>query len=245
MCQSKGLAALIRKRTRPPLKSANGASERHRQNRRTPTHVLPEKPAGCPQIRAVKRCPACHATHNAFLETGTDGTATRFRRASLDQFRIIHLAVHGIANPDYPDRAALVFKPDPPADDGLFDLDQVLGLRLNADLVVLSSCGTAVGRLQGEEGIANLSRAFLSAGAKSVISTLWRIDDSYSVFLIKRLYSHLRAGDEEAVALARSQTDLLTTFGANTAPAYWAAFTLLGTGDAALFDENSGEVRAQ
>ncbi|MGH9438059.1 MAG: CHAT domain-containing protein, partial [Terriglobia bacterium] len=116
-----------------------------------------------------------------------------------------------------------------------------LGLHLNADMVVLSACSTAVGHLQGEEGIADLARTFLAVGAKSVVSTLWQIDDTYSLFLMKRFYTHLREGMPEAVALADSQKDLLSKFGRNTPVADWAAFTLLGDGDRAIFGATQTE----
>lgn len=183
--------------------------------------------------------------HDAPLKSGSDGTETEFKAAPLDRFRILHLAVHGNANPKNPDRAALVFRPDPPKDDGLLEPREILGLHLNADLVVLSACETAVGHLQGEEGIANLSRTFLSAGARSVISTLWKIDDTYSLFLMKRFYTHLREGKSEAAALSISQTDVLEKFGADTPAASWAAFTLLGDGDRVLFTPTRTEVSSR
>ena len=86
-------------------------------------------------------------------------------------------------------------------------------LRFDADLVVLSACDTAVGPLQGQEGIANLSRAFLLAGARTVVSTLWQIDDSSSLFLMKRFYAHLSANRSAASALTAAKRDMLRTFG--------------------------------
>lgn len=182
---------------------------------------------------------------DARLLTGRNGTETEFKSARLNQFRIIHLAVHGKANAKNPDRAALIFRPDPPEDDGLLEPREILALHLNADLVVLSACDTAVGHLQGEEGIANLARAFLMAGSQSVISTLWPIDDTYSLFLMKHFYTHLRDGATEAQALRLSQADLLSKFGKDTAVADWAAFTLLGDGDRAILTENRTEVSSR
>ncbi|MGI9072622.1 MAG: CHAT domain-containing protein, partial [Bryobacteraceae bacterium] len=122
---------------------------------------------------------------------------------------------------------------------------EILNLHLNAALVVLSACESAVGPLQGEEGIANLARAFLEAGSKSVISTLWPIDDTYSLFLMKRFYTHLRDGLSEAEALRLSQTDLLGKFGMETPAADWAAFTLLGDGDRVIFPGKRIEVTSR
>ena len=86
----------------------------------------------------------------------------------------------------------------------------------------------AVGPLQGQEGIANLSKAFLLAGAKTVVSTLWQIDDSSSLFLMKRFYAHLLEGRSSAAALTLAKRDMLRTFGRKALPYQWAAFTIEG-----------------
>src|SRR5207245_11758286 len=99
-------------------------------------------------------------------------------RSDIDQHSIIHLAVHAVANEKHPERAAIILLSDSSSDDdGILEASSIVHLDINADLVVLSACDTAVGRLQGEEGIANLSLAFQLAGAKTVVSTFWSIDD--------------------------------------------------------------------
>jgi CHAT domain-containing protein len=101
-------------------------------------------------------------------------------------------------------------------------------MRFESDLVVLSACDTAVGPLQGQDGIANLSRAFLEAGARSVISTLWEIDDNSSLFLMKRFYAHLSTGQSAATALTTAKRDMLRTLGPKALPYQWAGFTIEG-----------------
>jgi CHAT domain-containing protein len=101
-------------------------------------------------------------------------------------------------------------------------------LRLNTDLVVLSACDTAVGPIEGEEGIAALSKAFLLAGARSVVSTLWSIDDTSSVLFMKQFYAHVAAHDSPAEALATAKKEMLQTFGKAAVPYYWAAYTFEG-----------------
>ncbi len=78
-------------------------------------------------------------------------------------------------------------------EDGFLQASEIVQMRLNADMVVLSACDSALGPVEGEEGIAALSRAFLLAGARSVVSTLWSIDDTFSSFLMKQFYGHLAA----------------------------------------------------
>jgi len=163
------------------------------------------------------------------LLVGRSATEAAFKREPLQQYRVIHLAVHAFADPTFPDRAALVLLSDPAADeDGFLGASEVAQLRLNADLAVLSACDTAVGPLMGQEGIANLSRAFLLAGARTVVSTLWEVDDSSSLFLMRRFYAHMAAHQSPSMALTAAKRDMLRTFGRNTPPVRWAAFTVEG-----------------
>ena len=178
---------------------------------------------------------------------GTPGvpsaTEAAFKRAHLAGYRIIHLAVHGFSNNTYPDRAALIFLSDPAAgEDGFLQASEIVQLRLNGQLVVLSACNTAVGPVEGEEGIATLSRAFLLAGAKTVISTLWAIDDTFSLTLMTRFYQHLAAHEPAAYALTAAKRDLLLKYGQEAIPYYWAGFTLEGVPDLAISSTGAGGV---
>ena len=100
----------------------------------------------------------------SLLLLGTSATEAAFKRADLPKYRVIHLAVHGFADSTFPDRAAVVLLSDEPAgEDGFLQASEIVQLHLRADLVVLSACDTAVGALQGQEGAATLSKAFLLA----------------------------------------------------------------------------------
>jgi CHAT domain-containing protein len=169
------------------------------------------------------------------LQVGTDATEFAFTHAALRSYQIIHLAIHAVANQDDPSRAALIFPPDTQrGDDGLLGPSDIAGLHFGARVVVLSACNTAVGRLQGQVGVANLARAFLQSGADSVISTLWPVDDVHSLFLMKSFYGHLSAGDSAATALASAKRDMLHEAGNTVSPMSWAGFILIGNGDATL-----------
>ena len=126
----------------------------------------------------------------------------------------------------------------PPAqhDDGLLQVHEIRDLPLRTDLVTLSACDTGNGRLLGEEGVASLERAFLLAGAKAVIASLWTADDTYSIALMRRLYQHLVDGADKASALRQAKLDLLNEFGDQALPVYWAGFTLVGDGSTALLN---------
>jgi len=163
---------------------------------------------------------------------GPAATESALKHADLEHRSIIHLAVHGIADTTHPDRAALVLLSDPAAgEDGLLEAPEITNMHLNAELVVLSACDTAAGRLQGEAGIANLSGAFLLAGAHTVVSTLWSVDDTFSVFLMKQFYSHLTKGDTVGSALANSKRDMLQIYGSRAVPYFWAGYVLEGVSD--------------
>lgn len=167
---------------------------------------------------------------------GRDATEAAFTNEPLRRFRVLHLAVHGIASSKYPDRAALVLGRDRTSDDdGLLQAREIANLGLNADLVTLSACDTGVGRLQGQEGIASLQRAFLLAGAKATVSTLWSADDTFTASLIKRFYQNLAAGMDKGSALRKAKLDLLREFGDHALPFYWAGFVLDGDSTSPLF----------
>jgi CHAT domain-containing protein len=165
-----------------------------------------------------------------------NATETAFKALPLERFRIVHLAVHGIANAQFPDRAALILGTSSASrDDGLLQVREIRDLPLRADLVVLSACETGSGKLLGEEGIASLERAFLLAGAKSVVASLWTADDIFTIALMKRFYEHLASGSDTGVALRQAKLDLIQQFGDQAIPIYWAGFTLVGEGSHAVF----------
>jgi CHAT domain-containing protein len=164
------------------------------------------------------------------LLLGRDATETGFK-SSIDH-EIIHLAVHAIANETHPDRAALVLLSDPIHDeDGFLEASEIVQLPLHAELVVLSACNTAVGPLEGQEGVATLSRAFLLAGARTVVSTLWSVEDESTLYLMKSFYAELNRGRGSADALAIAKRNMLKNFGTNALPYYWAGFTLEGVSE--------------
>jgi CHAT domain-containing protein len=94
--------------------------------------------------------------------------------------------------------------------------------------------GIGSGKLLGKEGIASLERAFLLAGAKAVVASLWTADDIYTVALMKRFYQRLAVGSDKGSALRQAKLDLLAQFGEQALPIYWAGFTLVGEGSTAV-----------
>jgi len=192
-------------------------------------HALTNLPGSRDEVLAADA--AFHDAGNTLL-LGANATESAFKRAELSQYKLIHLAVHGLANTTDADRSALVLLSDPAAgEDGYLQASEIVQLKLNADLVVLSACDTDVGPIQGEEGIATLARSFLLAGAKAVVSTLWSVDDTFSLFLMKQFYRHIAERESPWSALADAKRDVLRRFGEQAAPYYWAAFTFEGAVD--------------
>ncbi len=173
---------------------------------------------------------AVEALPNRFNTLLVDNKATETAFKKAINHRMFHLAVHAIVNEARPDRAALVLLSDPlNGEDGFLQTSEIVQLPLNADLVVLSACDTAVGPVGGEEGISTLSRAFLLAGARTVVSTLWSIDDDTTLYLMKRFYAELARKRPVPYALRIAKKSMLNTFGPTKAlPYYWAGFTLEG-----------------
>lgn len=195
-------------------------------------HDTSDLPASKFEVLAAEA--AVHDRSSTIL-LGPNATESAFKRADLGQYRVIHLAVHGFASTTYPNRAALVLLSDPAkGEDGFLQASEIVQLPLKADLVILSACDTAVGPVQGEEGIATLSKAFLLAGARAVVSTLWSIDDTFSLYLMKQFYRHLALHQPPAYALTAAKRDMLRKFGRAEVPYYWAAFTFEGAVDRAI-----------
>ena len=169
---------------------------------------------------------------------GNHATETDFKRLPLSQYNVIHLALHGYADSEFPDRSALVFAPEnPPLDDGLLQVREIRRLPVNASLITLSSCNTGVGPV-GEEGVANIVNAFIEAGAQSVISTLWEVEDRATAQLMFDFYQHLGRNEGKSEALRQAQLDMLHS---GAPPYYWAGFELVGEPSGRLFKGPSKE----
>ena len=200
---------------------------------------LADLPASRDEVMAAAA--ALRSTANTLL-LGQAATESSFKNARLEDYKLVHLAVHGLADQNDSDRAALFLLSDPAAgEDGILHASEIVQMRFGADAVVLSACDTAVGPVQGEEGIATLSKAFLLAGARTVISTLWSIDDTFALFLMKQFYKHLGSQETPANALAAAKRDMLHKFGAKAVPYYWAAFTCEGAADQAFIYNHEKE----
>jgi CHAT domain-containing protein len=156
---------------------------------------------------------------------GADATETRFKELSTESAEVIHLALHGYADLDYPDRSALIFAPEANGpDDGLLQAREIRELHIRAKLVTLSACNTGVGPV-GETDVANVVNAFIEAGADSVVSTLWDLEDESTEHLMTLFYSRLALHQRKVDALRSAQLDLLNQ---GLSPYFWAGVQIVG-----------------
>jgi CHAT domain-containing protein len=162
--------------------------------------------------------------------TGAKASESSVKAEPLSDFKIIHVAAHGVSDIVEPDRAGLVLAPENGTEDGFWQAREIRRARLAADLVTLSACETGTGRLQGEEGIMNLARSFLIAGAKSVVASLWDADDRSTATLMTHFYRHVAAGETVADSLRAAQNEMLAEFGEDAKPYFWSGFMVIGDG---------------
>ena len=188
---------------------------------------LPPLPGTAEEVKSV----ADIVGARSIVLMGQKATESGFRSQPLEKFRILHMAVHGISSSVAPERAALVLaRGANDDDDGLLQAREISELNLAAELVTLSACDTGAGRLVGQEGIVNLVRAFLFAGARSVVASLWAADDVFTTSLMKRFYANLAKGTDRGVALQKAKLGLIEQFGDQAVPFFWAGFTMVGDG---------------
>lgn len=174
-----------------------------------------------PQAEAVA------ASFNGRAYLGQDATIARLKSVAREA-SVLHFATHAQANTETGDFSFIIFSDGAGKYDSLFVKDINL-LPLQADLVVLSGCETFVGQWYEGEGVINLARSFLVAGASSVVSSLWSINDDASSGLMEDFYSALKSGATRPAALRKAKQQQITTGGKLGAhPVYWAAFNAIG-----------------
>jgi CHAT domain-containing protein len=165
--------------------------------------------------------------------TGNEATKRAIVQTMLKS-RIIHLATHGLLN-DFKGSGvpgAIALAPDPVSSskeqqsgiNGLLTADEILDLKLNAELVVLSACDTGRGTITGD-GVIGLSRSLITAGVSSVIVSLWPVPDAPTALLMTEFYQNLQKNPDKAQALRQAMLSAMKQY---PEPKNWAAFTLIG-----------------
>lgn len=196
--------------------------------------VLFADPLGTERLPASRReaetLAALFTDRRVELALGAQATRAAVLGGLLDGARRIHFATHGRLDVERPSRSALLLSnvdaAGQPTEPALRPAD-VDALHLDAELVVLSGCSTATGRPVLGEGVFGLPRAFLGAGARSVIASLWPVADGATAELMTRLYAGLLDGLSPAAALRHAQRGLRTETRWRH-PSYWAPFLITG-----------------
>jgi CHAT domain-containing protein/Tfp pilus assembly protein PilF len=198
----------------------------HFGNAPPPGHVAPldSLPHTADEVSALA------AASGGAIVTLTGDFATRTRLLALPALHeasLIHIATHGEANEAEPEHSGL-WLAEENGIPGFLRLGDILGIPLDASLVTLSACETGYGRLERGEGVIGLSRAFLAAGARSVVVSLWKVNDRSTALLMQQFYGPLlQKRAPAAVALAAAKRALLAN-PETRSPFYWAPFVLVG-----------------
>ncbi len=168
------------------------------------------------------------------ISTGFDASLERVTGGELADFRIVHLATHGFFNDERPELSGLVFSRVDEAGrrrEYFLKAGDIYDLRLNADLVVLSACRTGLGRHVNGEGLLGITRAFMYAGSRSVIASLWKVNDEATAELMKQFYgAMLRDGLPPSAALRRAK-EAVRSQERWRSPYFWAGFVMQGECD--------------
>jgi CHAT domain-containing protein len=144
-------------------------------------------------------------------------------REHISEFGIVHMASHGEFDPVNPLFSAIRLAKDAKSD-GKLRAEDIFGLDIRADLVVLSACQTGLGDIRTGDDVVGMNRAFLFAGTHSLMSSLWRVSDVSTAIMMKQFYrNYLTSGKADSLTRAMQHVKNLYPH-----PGYWGAFALIG-----------------
>lgn len=162
---------------------------------------------------------------------GKNATLTNFN-TSAKNYGILHFATHAVFNNEQPEFSYLAFSSKKESESLLYVKD-LYNMELNANLVTLSACETSIGDLKRGEGFIGLAYGFFYAGAKSLTSTLWKVNDASTSKLMSNYYTILAQGKPKDVALQKAKVTFIRQNKDNALshPYYWSGFILSGNSD--------------
>ncbi len=193
-----------------------------------PLGMAGEQQATLPAAAAEIRYAASAVGGRASLHFGDDARKSYLREKAFPP--LLHFATHAFADPEDPDRSYVLLAGEQSLD-YLF-LREAAGLSLqDVSLVTVSACDSGTGKFTGGEGVQNFGLAFLTAGAKAAVTSLWRIGDRSSAELVDRFYDLLASGNTAQDALREAKLEFRRSNTTAAMPAYWAGLILTGDGD--------------
>ncbi|MGD2245083.1 MAG: CHAT domain-containing protein [Candidatus Aminicenantes bacterium] len=158
---------------------------------------------------------------------GKEANEEALKKLPLEEYRVIHFACHGVLDERLPFRSALVLsRGKNTKEDGFLQVREIYSMRMNAEMIVLSACQTGKGKLERGEGTLGLPRIFFYTGARSVLTSLWRINDKSTAKFMNRLYDYMFQGYSKAEALRLAKLRMIQSRFSH--PYYWAAYVLNG-----------------
>lgn len=164
--------------------------------------------------------------HKAALQIGTEAQKPDVQ--SLTGFDILHFATHGIFDADQPSFSGLLFADASKTGAEMLYANEIYTMNIPASLVVLSGCDSGFGNVRTGEGVISLNRAFMYAGARQLLYSLWQIGDQQTERFMTIFYTHLLDGKTEYEALQLAKLAMLEQ-SVSSLPLYWSAFLLMGS----------------
>jgi CHAT domain-containing protein len=207
----------------PELPSATGGAAEERGWALATAAQLGPLPHARDEAAAIAR----DLGDDALLLLGPDASEAELKRRDLGEVAILHFAAHALVDENFPDRSAVLLSPGAADQDGLLQPREIAALDAAGRVVVLSACRSAAGEVMRGEGLMDLTRTFLIAGARAVIGSMWQVRDDDAEALVDALYGHLSPDLPLASALAMAQRDRAA---AGAPPSAWAGFVLVGDG---------------
>ncbi|MBD3401555.1 CHAT domain-containing protein [candidate division GN15 bacterium] len=181
----------------------------------------------------IRRIASCFDPGLSRLLVGPEANESAVCDVDFARYRYVHFAVHGLMDRVDPWRSALLLSPEQGTrHDGLLQSEEIMNLSMPVDNVFLSACQTHAGTRHPGEGVQSLARSFLIAGSRSVVATLWNINDRSTARLGAEFYTLLAKGATKSAALAAAQRAMLASDRTlYHHPYFWAPFTLSGSPD--------------
>ena len=170
----------------------------------------------------VKKQKSSIFTHKQANEQNAKGPEVR-------NYKFVHIATHGVINEEKTKLSGLLLYGDTTTvEDGILYAGETYNLKLNANVVVLSACETALGKVQKGEGIIGLTRGFLYSGSTNLVVSLWRVADESTSNLMIDFYSRLISKKSIPQSIKEAKLQMIKD-SKNAAPYYWAPFILIGS----------------
>lgn len=163
--------------------------------------------------------------------TGFEATRETFQHTDFSKFAILHVATHGILDPNRPEYSGFILStvdPEGRGQQGFINVRDIFALQAPVDLVVLSACRTGLGKDVRGEGLIGLTRGFMYAGASSVAASLWNVDDEVTAELMKLFYANMLEKGMTPAAALRAAQNTIRQQPQWRSPHYWAGFTFQG-----------------